>query len=49
MAALVDTNILVYRFDPRFPEKQEAASALRGAEPTGRAAARVGREQLGHG
>ena len=28
MAALIDTNILVYRFDPRFPEKQEIASAL---------------------
>jgi predicted nucleic acid-binding protein len=23
--ALVDTNVLVYRYDPRFPEKQEAA------------------------
>ena len=30
MAALVDTNILVYRFDPRFPNKQRrAAAALR--------------------
>jgi len=28
VAALVDTNILVYRFDPRFPEKQEIACAL---------------------
>ncbi|HEY2415685.1 MAG TPA: hypothetical protein VGI40_25805 [Pirellulaceae bacterium] len=28
MAALVDTNILVYRFDPRFPEKQQIATAL---------------------
>lgn len=28
MAALVDTNILVYRFDPRFPEKQAIAQAL---------------------
>ena len=28
MAALVDTNILVYRFDPRFPKKQEIASGL---------------------
>lgn len=28
MAALVDTNVLVYRFDPRFPEKQEVATAL---------------------
>jgi predicted nucleic acid-binding protein len=26
--ALVDTNVLVYRFDPRFPRKQEAASRL---------------------
>ena len=26
MAALVDTNILVYRFDGRFPEKQRAAT-----------------------
>jgi predicted nucleic acid-binding protein len=28
VAALVDTNILVYRFDPRFPEKQAIAQAL---------------------
>ena len=28
MAALVDTNVLVYRFDPRFPEKQRIAHAL---------------------
>lgn len=28
MAALVDTNILVYRHDPRFPEKQRAATRL---------------------
>ena len=28
MAALVDTNILVYRYDPRFPEKQRTALAL---------------------
>ena len=28
MAALVDTNVLVYRFDPRFPEKQAMASEL---------------------
>ena len=28
MAALVDTNVLVYRFDGRFPEKQRAATAL---------------------
>ena len=26
-AALVDTNILVYRFDPRFPDKQRRATA----------------------
>ena len=25
MAALVDTNVLVYRFDPRFPSKQRKA------------------------
>jgi predicted nucleic acid-binding protein len=28
VAALVDTNILVYRFDPRFPNKQRIASEL---------------------
>ncbi len=28
MAALVDTNILVYSFDPRFPEKRRIATAL---------------------
>ena len=28
MAALVDTNVLVYRFDPRFPRKQRIATAL---------------------
>lgn len=28
MASLVDTNILVYRFDPRFPEKQRLATDL---------------------
>ncbi|HEX7298660.1 MAG TPA: PIN domain-containing protein [Solirubrobacteraceae bacterium] len=28
MAALVDTNILVYRFDPRFPDKQRVATEL---------------------
>lgn len=28
MAALVDTNILVYRFDDRFPEKQRIATAV---------------------
>ncbi len=28
MAALVDTNVLVYRFDPRHPEKQRRATEL---------------------
>lgn len=28
MASLVDTNILVYRCDPRFPEKRETARTL---------------------
>ena len=28
MAALVDTNVLVYRFDPRFPQKQRRADEL---------------------
>ncbi len=28
MAALVDTNVLVYRFDPRFPHKQTIATKL---------------------
>ncbi|MFY9989119.1 MAG: PIN domain-containing protein [Chthoniobacterales bacterium] len=28
MAQLIDTNILVYRVDPRFPEKQEIATKL---------------------
>jgi predicted nucleic acid-binding protein len=28
VAALVDTNILVYRFDPRFPAKQARATEL---------------------
>lgn len=28
MAFLVDTNVLVYRFDPRFPDKQRAATDL---------------------
>lgn len=28
MAVLVDTNILVYRHDPRFPEKQRIATRL---------------------
>jgi predicted nucleic acid-binding protein len=28
VAALVDTNLLVYRYDPRFPEKQRVATEL---------------------
>jgi predicted nucleic acid-binding protein len=28
VAALVDTNLLVYRFDPRFPGKQEVATRV---------------------
>ncbi len=28
MAALVDTNVLVYRFDWRFPDKQRIATEL---------------------
>lgn len=28
MKALIDTNVLVYRFDARFPEKQSAADEL---------------------
>lgn len=28
MATLVDTNVLVYRYDPRFPEKQRIATDL---------------------
>lgn len=28
MAALVDTNVLVYRFDPRAPDKQRRATEL---------------------
>jgi len=28
VAALVDTNILVYRFDPRFPDKQTRSTEL---------------------
>lgn len=28
MAALIDTNILVYRFDARFPDKQKIATDL---------------------
>jgi len=28
VAGLVDTNVLVYRFDPRFPDKQRIATKL---------------------
>jgi predicted nucleic acid-binding protein len=28
VATLVDTNVLVYRFDPRFPNKQRVANAV---------------------
>ncbi|HEY3116107.1 MAG TPA: PIN domain-containing protein [Chloroflexota bacterium] len=28
MAALVDTNVLVYRFDSRFPERQKVATEI---------------------
>lgn len=28
MPALVDTNVLVYRFDPRFPDKQQIAKEI---------------------
>ena len=28
MAALVDTNVLVYRFDPRFPDRQRRATEV---------------------
>jgi len=28
VAALVDTNILVYRFDPRFPDRQKVATEI---------------------
>jgi len=28
VAGLVDTNVLVYRFDPRFPAKQKRATEL---------------------
>jgi len=28
VAALVDTNVLVYRFDPRFPDKQKVSTEL---------------------
>ena len=27
-ASLIDTNVLVYRFDPRFPKKQAIATKL---------------------
>lgn len=42
MPALVDTNILVYRFDPRFPDKQEVATKVL------RAGIRSGELQLPH-
>jgi predicted nucleic acid-binding protein len=28
VAALVDTNVLVYRFDPRFPDRQKIATEI---------------------
>jgi predicted nucleic acid-binding protein len=28
VAALIDTNVLVYRFDARFPEKQDTATTI---------------------
>ena len=28
MAGLIDTNVLVYRFDPRFPDKQRIATEV---------------------
>lgn len=28
MAVLIDTNVLVYRYDPRFPDKQEIATEV---------------------
>lgn len=28
MAGLVDTNVLVYRFDPRFPDRQKVATGI---------------------
>jgi len=28
VAALIDTNLLVYRFDPRFPHKQQVAESV---------------------
>jgi predicted nucleic acid-binding protein len=28
VAALVDTNVLVYRFDPRFPDRQKVATGI---------------------
>lgn len=35
MASLVDTNVLVYRFDPRDPAKQRRATAMRGTAAYG--------------
>ena len=38
MATLIDTNVLVYRHDPRFPEKQQIATdVLRDGARTGEA------------
>jgi len=28
VAALIDTNVLVYRFDPRFPDRQKVATRI---------------------
>jgi hypothetical protein len=28
VAALIDTNVLVYRYDPRYPDKERQASEL---------------------
>jgi predicted nucleic acid-binding protein len=28
VAALIDTNVLVYRFDPRFPDRQQRATEI---------------------
>jgi predicted nucleic acid-binding protein len=39
VAYLVDTNVLVYRFDARFPETQAAARDLLRAEVLNRASA----------
>lgn len=33
MPALVDTSVLVYRFDPRDPEKQRRATGVRAVNP----------------